>query len=128
MSTGLLTRLIRPVWLADAVEQRDGHANNFDIIRLVAASLVLISHAFPISGDTSRPEPLARLCQVVLSSAKNSIFGYTSGGEARRVSGPKLEGIRSCVAVRACGKTVAFRSEQRRCLVVHREEPLCLAG
>lgn len=74
-------RLIRPVWLADAVEQRDGHSNNFDIIRLVAASLVLISHAFPISGDTSRPEPLAQftLGQTTFGAFAVEIFFFISG-------------------------------------------------
>jgi peptidoglycan/LPS O-acetylase OafA/YrhL len=33
------------------VEERDGALNNFDLIRLVAATLVLVSHAFPLSGD-----------------------------------------------------------------------------
>ena len=42
------------------VEERDGALNNFDLIRLVAATLVLVSHAFPLSGDKRAvAEPLS---------------------------------------------------------------------
>jgi len=45
--------------LPDVIVSRDGAQNNFDIIRLTAALLVLFSHAFPLSGDTSLIEPFA---------------------------------------------------------------------
>lgn len=40
---------------------RGAHYQNFDVIRLVAASSVIFSHAFPISEGTDENEPLARL-------------------------------------------------------------------
>jgi peptidoglycan/LPS O-acetylase OafA/YrhL len=46
------------ITLGRLVEERDGARNNFDLIRLVAATLVLVSHAFPLSGDKSMGEPL----------------------------------------------------------------------
>ena len=51
----------RAVPLGSLVEERDGTHNNFDLIRLIAATLVLVSHAFPLSGDKSMAEPLGLL-------------------------------------------------------------------
>lgn len=60
MPKSFTRRFLRAVPLADLIESRDGPGNNFDLIRLIAASLVLVSHAFPLSGDKSAIEPLAR--------------------------------------------------------------------
>jgi peptidoglycan/LPS O-acetylase OafA/YrhL len=38
----------------------DGHRNNFDFIRFFSASLVIFSHAYPLTGFNER-EPLSRL-------------------------------------------------------------------
>jgi peptidoglycan/LPS O-acetylase OafA/YrhL len=56
--------------LADVADSRD---NNFDVLRLFAAGLVLVSHSFPLSG---RHEPLA---PHTLGTVGVEIFFATSG-------------------------------------------------
>ncbi len=55
--------------------QSAGHdANNFDLMRLVAAGLVLVSHSFPLATGNNASEPLMRL------SGGQSTLGYLSVG------------------------------------------------
>ncbi len=53
--------------------------NNFSLLRFIAASLVLISHSYPLSGDTML-DPLARLIGILdLASASVIAFFVISG-------------------------------------------------
>jgi len=52
------------------------HQNNFNLIRMVAASLVLVSHSFPLSGLV---EPLREDLGVTWGSIAVDIFFVTSG-------------------------------------------------
>lgn len=56
-----------------------GRDNNFNLIRMVAASAVLVSHAFPITLGTSTPEPLETLLGRSLGSIAVLIFFAISG-------------------------------------------------
>lgn len=58
-----------------------GHGPNFDLVRLIAASAVLISHAFPITMGDNRAEPLYRGTggDLTLGTLAVGIFFATSG-------------------------------------------------
>jgi peptidoglycan/LPS O-acetylase OafA/YrhL len=60
---------------------RLGRENNFDAIRLAAASLVIVSHAFPLSSGDNRAEPLYRLSggQSTLGHLAVLVFFVVSG-------------------------------------------------
>ena len=55
------------------LENRD---NNFDVLRLVAATLVLLSHCYPLTGH---PEPFAELTGVTLGEVGVVMFFAMSG-------------------------------------------------
>lgn len=54
----------------------DRHANNFNLMRMVAATMVLVCHSFAIVG---RPEPLHEQFILTLGSIAVDIFFVTSG-------------------------------------------------
>jgi peptidoglycan/LPS O-acetylase OafA/YrhL len=54
----------------------DNRDNNFDVIRLVAATLVLVSHCYPLTG---RDEPFAELTGVTLGEVGVVMFFAMSG-------------------------------------------------
>ena len=56
-----------------------GRDNNFNLIRMVAASAVLVSHAFPISLGAGTPEPLETLLGRSLGSISVLVFFAISG-------------------------------------------------
>ncbi|WP_088345492.1 MULTISPECIES: acyltransferase [Rhodomicrobium] len=90
-----LTILTRATPLRRLIDTRDGANNNFDLIRLIAASLVLISHAFPLSG-TATPEPLSAWTggQATFGGVAVCIFFFISGFLVSR----SLERRRSLIA------------------------------
>ena len=57
----------------------DGRDNNFNLIRMVAASAVLVSHAFPITLGSGAAEPLEALLDRSLGSLAVMIFFAISG-------------------------------------------------
>jgi peptidoglycan/LPS O-acetylase OafA/YrhL len=65
----------RPV-LADLLPGRD---NNLNLIRLVAAGAVLVSHAFPITLGASADEPLELLTGLSLGGHAVAVFFVLSG-------------------------------------------------
>ena len=62
--------------LADLLAGRD---NNLNLIRFVAASAVLVSHAFPITLGTGAEEPLEELTGMSLGGHAVAIFFVLSG-------------------------------------------------
>lgn len=62
--------------LADAVE---GHDNNFNLIRMIAACGVLVSHAYPIALGPSAIQPLEALLGFTLGDVSVLIFFAVSG-------------------------------------------------
>jgi peptidoglycan/LPS O-acetylase OafA/YrhL len=65
-----------------SVGQQLGEPNNFDALRFAASSLVIFSHAFPLSyGSTEKLEPLARMSgnQVTFGVLAVDIFFILSG-------------------------------------------------
>ena len=69
-----------------------------------------------------------RHCQVIFDCRHKARFQRFLGRQFASVSGPKIEGIGSCVTVGPGRKTVASGAEQSGGLVVDRQEPLRLAG
>ena len=57
-------------------DRADSRHNNFDVLRLIAASMVLVSHCFPLTG---RPEPFASVAGQTLGELGVSIFFAISG-------------------------------------------------
>ncbi len=80
MSIGFLqifrTAIARSPSIADRAE---GYSNNFNIIRLVAAFLVLFSHAFALSTGRAEEEPLRNLLHMTLAQIAVDIFFISSG-------------------------------------------------
>lgn len=74
MSGGLLRSQART--LGSFVDGRD---NNFNLIRFLAASAVLVSHSFALSTGTSASEPWGRLLGITPGSTAVEIFFLTSG-------------------------------------------------
>ena len=62
--------------LSDYVGSRD---NNFNLVRFVAASLVLVSHAFALSSGNPETEPLRQALGVTPGSIAVDMFFVTSG-------------------------------------------------
>lgn len=56
-----------------------GRRNNLNLIRMVAASAVLVSHAFPISLGTGAEEPLEQLTGMSLGGLAVAVFFALSG-------------------------------------------------
>lgn len=54
-------------------------ANNFNLIRMLAASCVLVSHSFPISLGPGGQEPMVRELGMSLGSVSVQIFFAVSG-------------------------------------------------
>ena len=57
----------------------NGHDNNFNLLRFVAASAVLVSHSFALATGDPRTEPLRRLLGLSLGDIAVSAFFATSG-------------------------------------------------
>jgi len=57
----------------------DGRDNNLDLIRLVAAFAVLVSHAWPITGGPGTVEPLQNLTGATLGTFAVMVFFGISG-------------------------------------------------
>ena len=64
------------IFLGDVSKGRD---NNLNLIRMVAASAVLVSHAFPIDRGTGADEPLRRLVGHSLGTLSVYVFFLISG-------------------------------------------------
>jgi peptidoglycan/LPS O-acetylase OafA/YrhL len=62
--------------LADYAYSRD---NNFNLLRFIAASMVLLSHSFPLSLGPGAPEPLVSSFGITLGGLAVDIFFITSG-------------------------------------------------
>lgn len=55
------------------------HDNNFNLLRMIAASAVLVSHAYPIALGTGAPEPLSSILNVSLGTVAVLVFFAISG-------------------------------------------------
>lgn len=62
--------------LAEYTDNRD---NNFNLIRFVAASMVLFSHSYPLALGTGDTEPLKRLLGMTWGTVSVDVFFITSG-------------------------------------------------
>src|SRR5262245_22570122 len=58
-------------------ERATGRDNNFNLVRLIAAALVLVSHSWPLSGTPG--EPLERFAGFSLGHLGVDIFFVVSG-------------------------------------------------
>ncbi|MBD2857735.1 acyltransferase [Spongiibacter sp. KMU-158] len=56
-----------------------GRDNNFNLLRFIAATLVLVSHSFPLAGGEGTAEPLASLVGMTLGGLSVDIFFVSSG-------------------------------------------------
>jgi len=56
-----------------------GRENNFNLLRVIAAAAVLVSHAYPISSGPATPEPLARVLGMNLGTLAVLTFFFISG-------------------------------------------------
>lgn len=67
--------------MSERLGARLGGANNFDALRLAAAALVIVSHAFPLSSGSNLAEPLQRLSggQMTLGHLAVLVFFVVSG-------------------------------------------------
>jgi len=61
------------------VEYANSRDNNFKLIRLLAALLVLFSHSFPVSLGIGNKDPLYSLTGITLGTIAVDIFFFTSG-------------------------------------------------
>ncbi len=57
----------------------NGRNNNFNLIRLVAAVLVLLSHCYPLTLGADSPDPLSRYTGKTLGQLAVDVFFVTSG-------------------------------------------------
>ena len=64
------------VWLSDVAAARD---NNLNLIRVIAAAAVLVSHAFPMALGNGAPEPLEHLTGYSLGGLAVLVFFVISG-------------------------------------------------
>ena len=55
------------------------HNNNFDLLRFVAASLVIFSHSFPLSGNKNEPFSALSNNQMTMGSLAVAVFFVVSG-------------------------------------------------
>jgi peptidoglycan/LPS O-acetylase OafA/YrhL len=67
--------------VASAIQAQGSRANNFDAIRLAAAVLVLVSHAFPLTAGNDLIEPLFWLTsgQSTMGGLAVGVFFFVSG-------------------------------------------------
>ncbi len=63
-----------PTYLSDYINNRD---NNFNLIRFIAASAVLFSHSYPLSGN--HHEPLGSIIRMSFGIVAVDVFFLTSG-------------------------------------------------
>lgn len=68
--------MLAPQLLADHLAGRD---NNLNLIRIVAAAAVLVSHAYPIALGAGTPEPLEHLTGMTLGGIAVAVFFALSG-------------------------------------------------
>jgi peptidoglycan/LPS O-acetylase OafA/YrhL len=66
----------KPVFVAERAEGRD---NNFNLLRMIAASAVLVSHAFPLTLGRDAVEPLMASTGYKLGTTAVTIFFAVSG-------------------------------------------------
>ncbi len=64
------------IWLG---ERSNGRDNNFNLIRMVAATAVLVSHAWPLVHGPGTPEPLEALTGYTLGTLAVYVFFALSG-------------------------------------------------
>jgi peptidoglycan/LPS O-acetylase OafA/YrhL len=57
----------------------DGRENNFNLIRIIAALAVLVSHSFPLALGTGTSEPVGRYLGISLGTLAVDVFFITSG-------------------------------------------------
>ncbi|NLX18907.1 MAG: acyltransferase [Desulfobulbus sp.] len=62
--------------LVDCARGRD---NNFNLIRIIAAYAVLVSHSFPLARGSSAVEPFAQMLGMSLGTIAVDVFFFTSG-------------------------------------------------
>lgn len=78
------------VWVIGTRRGSGRPDNNFDLLRLVAAIAVVVSHAFPLAEGVGTPEPLAFTGQVTLGQVGvvtfMAISGYLVTASAKRSS------------------------------------------
>ena len=55
-------------------DYKDSRDNNFNLIRFVAASLVLVSHSFPLATGSGVAEPLKSALGIVIGHIEVDIF------------------------------------------------------
>jgi len=60
-------------------DYKDSRDNNFNLIRFVAASLVLVSHSFPLATGSGVAEPLKSALGIAFGHIAVDIFFITSG-------------------------------------------------
>lgn len=56
-----------------------GRQNNLNALRMIAASAVLVSHAYPIALGAGTPEPLEQLTGLTLGGHAVAVFFILSG-------------------------------------------------
>ena len=57
----------------------NGHDNNFNLIRMLAAAAVLVSHSYPLAAGMGTPEPLQEALGITLGTLAVLIFFSVSG-------------------------------------------------
>ena len=67
---------MKRILLADAA---DGRRNNFNLIRIVAALAVLVSHSYQIAGGMKTPDMLTPILGMSLGQISVDVFFITSG-------------------------------------------------
>lgn len=88
--------------IGDVIRERGPRANNYDLIRLVAATLVLVSHAFPLTAGNDAGDPLSLLTrgQATLGALAVGVFFFVSGVLVTQSYG-QSEGLRHFLWKRA---------------------------